>query len=211
MPKDPTYIDWRRSEAKLVLLDDLQKNVLPLDESVVSAEQAWAVYSEHEAFKGLVEFKQFKIQLKAHRQQVMKKKPDLSLQLHALAHDRQLHPRASHNNRGEPVFDMSDAKALLRSDIEEDKHLGITPSQFRQTRVEYKQFPLKIFKERVYQEVRRRKFVYYMNWKRAKKVEKAKKARLKAKKNRDKLKKEKEEALAKAASKANGKRRRTGP
>lgn len=209
MPKDPTYIDWRRSEAKLVLLDDLQNNVLPLDENVVPPEQAWAIYKEHEAFKGLVEFKQFKVQLKAHRQQVMKKKPDLSVQLAALQHDRRLHPRASHNNRGEPVFDMSEAKALLRADVEQNRHVGISTSQLRETREAYKQFPKKIFKE-LYQELRRQKFIYYMNWKRAKKVEKAKKARLKAIKNRNKLKKEKEEALAKAAAEANGKRRRTG-
>lgn len=170
MPRDPTYIDWRRSEARIVLLDDLQRNVLPLDENVMSAEEAWVVYSEHEAFKGLVEFRQFKVQLKAHRMQVGKKVPDLAVQLEALKHDRQLHPRASHNNRGEPIFDMSDAKELLQNDVKQKKHIGITPSQFRETRDEYKQFPSEIIKERIYQEIRRQKFIYYMSWKQAKKV-----------------------------------------
>ena len=34
-----------------------------------------------------------------------------------LARNRKLYPRTTHNERGEPVFDMSSAKALLRKDV----------------------------------------------------------------------------------------------
>jgi hypothetical protein len=40
----------------------------------------------------------------------------------ALAHDRLLYPRQTHNHRGEPVFDLSVAKQFLLDDVKDKKH-----------------------------------------------------------------------------------------
>ena len=84
-----------------------------------------------------------------------------------LAHDRRLFPRQTENHRGEPVFDLSAAKLLLRADVEEGKHNQLTPSQLQASRLEYHPFNAKKFKHHIYQEVRRQKFINYLNQRRA--------------------------------------------
>ena len=90
-----------------------------------------------------------------------------ALESEALAHDRGLFPRQTENHRGEPVFDLSAAKLLLRADVEEGKHLQMTPSQLQLYRVEYEPFDPRKFAHRIYQEVRRKKFINYLNQRRA--------------------------------------------
>ena len=50
-PKNPDYIDWRKSQAKKVIITDLEDGVLPADETPVSSEQAWDMYKNLPAFK----------------------------------------------------------------------------------------------------------------------------------------------------------------
>ena len=73
MPKPTKNIKWRGSKAREILLDNLCKNIIPLDNIELSAEQAWQQkYSVLPPF-ALVPFSQFKRQLKAHREQIRKK------------------------------------------------------------------------------------------------------------------------------------------
>ena len=59
---------------------------------------------------------------------------------------------------------------LLREDIFNDKHLEHTSEELYWSREEYHgQFSIDEFRPRIYQEIRRQKFVYYLEWKRAKK------------------------------------------
>ena len=85
--------------------------------------------------------------------------------------DRELHPRSTRNNRGELVFDLSEAKELLREDVNNKLHEQMTPLQRKATRDHYKPFSNKVFKERIYQEVRYQKYLYYLNKKREKEKE----------------------------------------
>jgi hypothetical protein len=55
-------------------------------------------------------------------------------------HDRLLFPRQMENCRGEPVFDLSAAKLLLRTDVADGKHLTMKPLQLKLTRDEYKPY-----------------------------------------------------------------------
>ena len=88
----------------------------------------------------------------------------------ALTHDRFLYPRQIVNHRGQPVFDLSPAKLLLRQDVADRKHLVMTPSELRQSRIaEYGQFGNREFKHRIYQAVRREKFINWLEQKRQEK------------------------------------------
>lgn len=165
-PRRDGWIDWRNSKPKKIIMEDLEEGVLPLDDNVISVEAAWQFYRQYREFES-VAFDQFAARLKDHRKQVKKEKNRSTFDSDALAHDRQLFPRQTHNHRGEPVFDLSPAKMLLREDIENERHVGLTPTIFQNTRDEYKLFPLKIFRQRIYQELRRKKFVYYLERKRA--------------------------------------------
>jgi hypothetical protein len=81
--------------------------------------------------------------------------------------DKLMHTRQDSNNHGELVFDLHPAKLLLREDVESGGHGRMTPCDFQATRPEYMLFKPNRFKERIYQEVKRKKYSYYLELKRA--------------------------------------------
>jgi hypothetical protein len=83
-------------------------------------------------------------------------------------HDRRLFPRQLANRRGELVFDLHPAKLLLRAEILAGKHLTMTSRELQLTKVSYQIFEADIFRQRIYQAVRRSKFVNYLKERRAK-------------------------------------------
>jgi hypothetical protein len=170
MTKMMKYIDWRNSQAKSIIVDDLDEGLLPMDQNVMSAEEAWeSCYRDMEEF-AMVPFTQFKERLRDHRKQVKARYEQSEMEADALAHDRLLYPRQSHNHRGEPVFDLSIAKQFLCEDVKNKLHTTMLPSKLQGTRPEYKLFKPNKFKHRIYQEVRRQKFIFYLEQKRSTKV-----------------------------------------
>ena len=120
----------------------------------------------------LIEFQdvpcdQFSRQLNAHRKQVTSMENQSFEGELALAHDRLLHPRQTHNHRGEPVFELSTAKLLLREDVENELHTTMDHAELQASRPEYVCFNIKVFKDRISQEVRRKKFIACLEAKRA--------------------------------------------
>jgi hypothetical protein len=165
------WIEWRDCVPKHIIIDDLQAGILPIDEEEMSAEEAWAVCYRHMAefvMAGVV-FDQFKERLRDHRKQIGDLVTRATQEEEALVHDRAIFPRQTKNHRGEPVFDMSNAKMLLRGDVADGKHLTMQPALLQQSRREYQPFEPRKFKERIYQEVRRVKFINYLEQKRASK------------------------------------------
>ena len=161
-------IDWRKSEARKILLADVEEGAL---QEEVLVEDAWEFYKQLPAFSK-VPIHQFKKQLKAHREQVRIRKERLGDEEAALKQFRELNPRKTHNNKGEPVFDMMPAKTLLRQDIAEGKQLEMSLKKFYKSRKEYTYITKNKFKEQVYQEERRQKFNNYRKAKPAEEKEK---------------------------------------
>ena len=62
---DNRYVSWRTCSAREIILEDLILGYLPLDESELSAEEAWEEYRKQDDFK-LVPFGQFECLLKDH-------------------------------------------------------------------------------------------------------------------------------------------------
>ena len=207
--KSSYKIDWRKSHARIVLLEDLESGVLPLEESELSVKEAWALYKNEDGFKNLVEFGQFKKQLEAHREQVSKKKNKSSFEEKALDHDLTVRKRSKYNRRGELKFDYHPAKLLLRADVKNGVHKTLGLGQLWKKHAEYQAFLKRKFSERLRQEVRRSKFVYYMNRKREKKLEAAEEAKVEAKAKIEKEQKKKEKEIARKSAQQNGKRLRS--
>jgi len=161
---DDVDVDWLRCAAREIMLEDLRTGRLSLNEEETTAEQAWQFYRSLHEFE-LVPFKQFKRQLKAHRAQVSKLVAISWPQEQALENDRLLHPVRTTNQNGKPLFYLTEAATVLREDIKDDVHAGMTPSQFRRTRRVYREcgLSMKEFKQRIYQEIRYRKYVNYLN------------------------------------------------
>ena len=160
----PPAISWRKSKAKKILMEDLEENFLSLSENQFSTEDAWDAYRTLPEFKK-VPFSQFKRQLKAHRSQVSIRKERLGEEEAALIQFRSKNPRKMHNNQYAPVFDMMPGKKLLRKDIVYGLHLTMSLTEFRQSRPEYTCLTPQKFKERVYQAIRRRKYIHYLELK----------------------------------------------
>ena len=157
--RSPGKIDWRNSQAKVVIMNDLKSGFLSLDESVVSPMDAWNFYKNMPEFHE-VSYEQFAARLKDHRELLKAKNRRLEWEMAALAHDRHLHPRKQVDHKGNPVFDLSVAKGLLQEDVSEGKHKHMTPSALRLSQPdEYTKFAPRQFKERIYQAVKREKFM----------------------------------------------------
>jgi hypothetical protein len=109
---------------------------------------------------------QFKERVSAHREQVNGDLGRAIMEEAYYVHDRRLHPRRTTNRRGELVFDLHLAKLLLRDDVANNRHVGLRPSQLWSKREEYQEFDLPTFKQRIYQEIKRTKFINWMEMKR---------------------------------------------
>jgi hypothetical protein len=57
--------------------------------------------------------------------------------------------------QGCPRWNISSAKILLEGDLKAQKHVGLLPRDLRVTRQEYIDFPLRIFRHRLYAEVQK--------------------------------------------------------
>jgi hypothetical protein len=150
--EEPT---WQNSEAKKLLEKDLISGTIPLYSGEMEPKVVYAQRPEFAGFK----YKHFPNRLRALRRQIIEKK-DLSMSdSAALPHDRRIHPKATHNHRGEPRWEGSEAERLLKLDIEEDKHKGMEPKDFYLSRTEYQDYPLGVFRKHIDQEERCRKFI----------------------------------------------------
>ena len=133
-------------------MDDLEEGVIPLYERELSAKDAWeSIYKEEIEFKE-VDFTLFEKRLKDHRVQMRKKKDRSAMELEAFCRDRELCPRAEHDQNGNIVFDISAARDLLRKDVEDGKHRTMTRAELQNSREEYQSYPAKYFSKRIKQE-----------------------------------------------------------
>jgi hypothetical protein len=168
MPKRTGFINWRKSVPRAIILRDLEPGGVLVDMDHLKAESVWKYYKNRPEFCKVV-FQQFKDRLAGHRKQASRDRIMARRGDEAVARDRSLIPREPHNQRGELVFDMHPAKHLLRMDVSNGKHKIIGPHELRQSRPAYQLFKLKIFKHRIYQEVRRQKFLHWLELKRREK------------------------------------------
>lgn len=169
MPRrKPGTIDWPKSLSRVLVLDDLENGIISLDESD-SAKDLYDQLYQHtpEFILEKVGYAQFRDRLKDHRAQVAKRHEAAQWEMSALAHDRQLFPVRSHNDRGEKKFYLTPAYGLLAQDIADKKHQTMPPSQLRASRPEYTEFGIEIFDGRIRQAVRRERMVNWRNDKRA--------------------------------------------
>jgi hypothetical protein len=76
----------------------------------------------------------------------------------ALERSRAMYPKKAHNERGEPRWEGSEAASLLKQDVANGEHLGVSKAELRASRPEYLEFSAKVFRGHVHQEVKTQKF-----------------------------------------------------
>lgn len=186
------WIDWRHSDAREILIEDMEpRGWLYCVDGENDEEDIWIVYNTYreseesrEAFRD-VPFEQFKEKFYDAVGQAAKRRARSAKEEEWLEHDRRLHPRETHNQRGEPVFDLdTDAKVQLREDVKNKLHKRLKPMELQWLREVYQKYSLDIFRHRIYQEIRRQKYLNYLEKKRIEKKE-SRKASRKTKSNSD--------------------------
>lgn len=174
----------------------------------MSNKQAFEIYSKKPAFK-LVGYKQFLAQLTSHRTQVNSEWRRAVRENAAFQQDRQLHPVKAINSQGEPEFHLSEAKKKLREDMGKKMHVGKKPAEFRQSTLEYQEFPLPIIQKQMDQEERYQRYIFWRESDRKEKLEKEKLAMQKDIARREKhfesMKKKEEDEKEKDQSKVQAK------
>jgi hypothetical protein len=150
----PGWVNWQSSSARAITLEDLlpgrpffQGNDVP-----AAAILEWCKDKHPNQFDGIV-LDQFSARLKDHRKQGLEEHATAQEEEECFTHDRKLCPRATHNHRGEPMFDMFPAKKLLQADVKNREHKDKTARQLQLTREEHKQFDRKMFHDHVLQEI----------------------------------------------------------
>ena len=68
-----------------------------------------------------------------------------------------LNPREELNKRGYSHWDTSEARMLLKKDVENKLHKKMTIEELRQKRKPYMEFPKKVFAKRVYAEAHKQR------------------------------------------------------
>jgi len=164
--EEKKWIKWIKSEAKKTILQDFEDRILS---PTTPVEVAWKVYKERPEFKD-VPYSQFKPRYKDHCKAFQRKQERNVIEEMLYQHDRDLHPcNDPRDSLGRLIFHRHAAKDLLRQDIKDELYPLLTPSELWQFRSEYQCFELEVFTQRIYQEIRRNK---YINWRELKRAEK---------------------------------------
>lgn len=147
---------WRKSEAKKLLAQDIIDGLITSDDN---PEEVFFYRPEYAAstqrlWKGRLTSLLAAI-TSAHARAIADEG--------ALLHDRGMFAAPSHNYRGEPRWDGSAAQGWLKIDVAAGLHEQLKPKELQKKRRAYLQYPLDVFRDHIYQEVRFQKFVTWRN------------------------------------------------
>jgi hypothetical protein len=166
---DTIATQWKNSEAKHLLERDLLDGTIPLLSDDMGPKE---VFQQREQFAEF-DYKNFRSNLSNLRKQIIEKKERAISESAALARDRMIYPRATHNHRGEPRWDGSEAEWQLKKDMDDGKHKTMKPELlYRSREVFYLNYSLTVWRKHIEQEERSRKFLAYVKAKNKKKLAK---------------------------------------
>jgi hypothetical protein len=158
MPWPTKKQPWRTSPAKKQLIKDLKDGTIPLDAMEMSPLEVYRsreLYQEHDCNR-------FRDRLREYRKQISEKK-DHSYQDHeALKQDCRLHPKASHDHRGIPQWEGSEAEKQLQQEVQNGNDQACMPRELWELNGEYQKYPLAVFRGHIYQERHRQKFLKWL-------------------------------------------------
>lgn len=142
-------IKWSNSDARFLLREDIIAGAVP---ETMGARIVYQMRPEYAEF----EYNKFRSNLSNLRQSVAFSHERMIADCEAYGHDRGILNVLRNSEDGDEGCIQwlgSDAKRLLKRDIDEGNHLPLKPSELYATRVEYQAFELKVFRKHLYQEL----------------------------------------------------------
>ena len=137
---------WKTSEAKALLREDIISKRVPAS---MGAKEVYAMRAEYKEFP----IKNFPTNLKNLRKAIADNFARMQVDCEAYGHDRAILKTLATADPTNHPWHKSEAKKLLKQDIDEGKHLQMKPSELRGTRKEYEAFGLEVFRKHIHQDV----------------------------------------------------------
>lgn len=165
--------DWRNSAAKKYLKKCFKDGVIPLtyptDDGGVGPQAVWDEHcKDHPSFKGMVYDTTFANRLRAVKSDSASKIQRATTDKENLQAFRAKFPKQATNSLGEPRWEGSEAQCLLKTDLEvilklpqEEIDKQLEPKVLYSKNETYRVFSLPKFRDHIYQEIRRRRFMKY--------------------------------------------------
>ena len=158
-PSGPKPKPWQHSDAKKTLKKALLDPKSPIHTmSVEEILDTDARYKQYPKFKSYYESLKQKVEADKMRVEL----DDLAVKMHNLSF-----PKSS--GKGYPYWPDHPAKALLEVDVANEVHEEMKPSELRDTKQAYKEFPADVFRKRVNREKMKQKSASFWADKRNKK------------------------------------------
>lgn len=153
---EPEPDPWINSEAKDLLRQDIEAG------RVTAEMKPRAVRQMRPEFR-LYKLVNFGNNLRSLRKALSLQHELATFDQNAFENDERLFPPAAANNqqRGYPHWNGSEAKRLLKLDVDANRHDTVTPKALYESRQEYQVYPLAVFRKHIYQEVRSRRDTAY--------------------------------------------------
>lgn len=138
---------WIHSQAKAMLRDDIINGVVDAQMAPMAVYQ---MREEYTAFK----YENFRNNLKSLLNAVATSIDRMEMDSLFFGHDKSIMMNERMNKpRASPLWIESLAPIFLKQDIDEGLHNHLTPAELYASREEYQDFPLKVFRNHIYQEV----------------------------------------------------------
>jgi hypothetical protein len=157
--KEPR-VKWKKSKARRLLYQDLTDGVVPLaDDPNMDVQNILSMREEY----GEYDPDKFRSRLKSLRDAIRVSNTRADDDFAALETYRTLHKEkvSLFSPHGYIEFQGSEAQRLLLKDIADDLHVSMSKLDLYSSRPEYfNQFPLNVFRDRIYQEVRTAKYLH---------------------------------------------------
>jgi hypothetical protein len=139
--------NWKDSEGKRLLREDIISGVVPAS---MAANDVYDMRPEYKKWT----YRNFQTNLRNLRKALATSYARMLSDCDAYGHDRSLLTTLqAGKNPNDIPWHKSEAKNLLKKDINDGRHKEMKPEVLHGTREEYQAFPLKTFRNHIYQEV----------------------------------------------------------
>ena len=142
----PKPTPWGKSEAKQLLRDDIIRGIVKLE---MDGDAVFQMRPEYQLYK-LVNFK---TNLKNLREAIDKDYKRMQKDYEWYKHDRVLLKELRKNDPPQVHWRQSEARKLLKQDIDDGLHKMMKPSKLWESRQEYLAFAPDVFRKHIHQEV----------------------------------------------------------
>jgi hypothetical protein len=153
-------IKWQKSRAKDILMADINEGIVPLDDKKDQTTDAKAIYLMHPEYSDYDPDK-FAGRLRAARVAIKSSNSRVIEDTAAFEIYKSIHECSVMSNHGYGEYQGSESQRLLRKDIEQGLHISMGKKELFALRPEYyNEFPLHVFRDKIYQEIRTAKYLH---------------------------------------------------